>query len=80
MVQTLNLYGLYGLTMLEKVKFVPLITTSALLLHLLLSRILITWMDIKGAILSLIISELVYATSLLYLFSKEYKRKIKNVS
>lgn len=80
MVQTLNLYGLYGLTMLEKVKFVPLITISALLLHLLLSKILITWMDIKGAILSLIISELVYATSLFYLFSKEYKRKIKNVS
>ena len=80
MVQTLNLYGLYGLTMLEKVKYVPLITISALLLHLLLSKILITWMDIKGAILSLLISELVYASTLFYLFSKEYQSKIKNVS
>lgn len=77
-VQVLNLYGLYGLTMLEKVRVIPLVTALALLSHLLLIQILIPWMGIKGAVMSLLLCELLYATTLFCLFSLEYKRRLGN--
>ena len=78
-VQILNLYGLFGLTMLEKVRFIPLVTASALLVHMFLSQILIPLLGIKGAIISLLLCELIYASTLFFLFSLEYKRKVGNI-
>lgn len=78
-VQILNLYGLFGLTMLEKVRFIPLVTASALLVHMVLSQILIPLLGIKGAIISLLLCELIYASTLFFLFSLEYKRKVGNI-
>lgn len=78
LVQTTNLYGLYGLTMLEKVNSIPLVTAMALIAHFLLIQTLIPWMGIKGAVISLLVCELIYATTLFYMFSNEYKSRLGN--
>lgn len=78
LVQIMNLYGLYGLTMLEKVKFIPVITALMLLTHFLLIQVLIPSMGLKGAVISLLFCEVLYAAFLFCLFYLEYKRKLHN--